>query len=159
MMMKGHLRVATAVFLAYKHVSFNSQWEFTSTLLLEYIVVMFGSLLPDIDHPRSTLGRKLPFLSYPINKIFGHRKMTHSILFVGAMFFLGDYFNFVIVEYLAIGAALHLLGDYLTPSGIPLFYPFGGNYRAIVNARTNRFGEHVLSFGSLALAAIFLYHF
>jgi len=75
------------------------------------------------------------------------------------LLFLSDYVDSEVIRYLAIGSALHLLGDYLTPSGIPLFYPFGGNYRAFVNVRTNGFGEHLLSMGSLALSAVFVYSY
>ena len=39
-------------------------------------------LLPDIDHPKSLLGQRLKWLSYPIARAFGHRGFTHSLLAV-----------------------------------------------------------------------------
>lgn len=42
--------------------------------------LVLGSLLPDIDHPQSYLGRRLTPLSVPIFKLFGHRGITHSFL-------------------------------------------------------------------------------
>ncbi|VEB43121.1 Inner membrane protein ydjM [Chromobacterium violaceum] len=46
-----------------------------------------GSLLPDIDHPKSWLGRRIPFLSRPISYLFGHRGITHSLLAVVGVFY------------------------------------------------------------------------
>jgi inner membrane protein len=40
-----------------------------------------GSLLPDICHGGSKIGRKFPILSKVINVLFGHRTFTHSLLF------------------------------------------------------------------------------
>lgn len=48
--------------------------------ILFLLLVAIGSLIPDIDEPNSLLGRKLKFLSYPINIFFGHRTITHNIL-------------------------------------------------------------------------------
>jgi membrane-bound metal-dependent hydrolase YbcI (DUF457 family) len=60
-------------------------------------VVAFGSLLPDIDHPDSSLANEkvigipifLPF-AWIIGKIFGHRGVTHSLLAVAALIALGN---------------------------------------------------------------------
>ena len=88
--------------------------------------ITLGSLLPDIDHPQSYLGRRLRILSVPIFKIFGHRGITHSFLFMGIIgtatavwwasnpLFFGGLF---------IGILSHLLGDMCTVSGVPLLYP------------------------------------
>ncbi len=43
-----------------------------------------GSLAPDIDHPHSWLGRRLPWLSWPLAALLGHRGLTHSLLAIGA---------------------------------------------------------------------------
>ena len=39
-----------------------------------------GSLLPDIDHPKSWAGRRLRPVSTLIAAVFGHRGVTHSLL-------------------------------------------------------------------------------
>ena len=44
------------------------------------IITAFVSLLPDIDLPTSWLGR-IFFISEPIERTFGHRALTHSLLF------------------------------------------------------------------------------
>lgn len=42
-----------------------------------------STLLPDLDHPNSLLGRCLPWSSGPLFRLFGHRGFTHSLLAVG----------------------------------------------------------------------------
>jgi len=41
---------------------------------------ILGSLMPDIDMPRSTIGRLAPFISTRIERKFGHRGATHSLI-------------------------------------------------------------------------------
>lgn len=41
-----------------------------------------GSMIPDIDHRGSTIGKKYKISSFVIGKLFGHRKFTHSIMFI-----------------------------------------------------------------------------
>ena len=41
---------------------------------------IWGSLLPDIDHPESTFGKKVPFISNLISATGGHRGITHAPL-------------------------------------------------------------------------------
>ena len=43
---------------------------------------VIGAVLPDICHGGSKIGRALPVVSKVINKIFGHRSFTHSLLFL-----------------------------------------------------------------------------
>lgn len=84
-----------------------------------------ASLLPDIDHPKSSFGKVVPFLSYPISALFGHRGITHSLFAVAAgcalMWLYG--YRLWFVAPLAIGYLSHLAGDMFTNSGVPLFWP------------------------------------
>jgi membrane-bound metal-dependent hydrolase YbcI (DUF457 family) len=94
---------------------------------------LFGSLLPDIDHTKSLIGK----LFYPIAKWisvkFGHRTITHSIFFLIAIvfisFFLDKLFfqNYDITIIVFFSVFSHLLFDMLTLQGIPLFYPIYKN--------------------------------
>lgn len=89
------------------------------------ILVSFGALLPDIDHPKSKFGRAVPFISYPISAVLGHRGITHSFFAIGtaaAFLWLYDY-QFWFVAPLVVGYISHLLGDVFTNSGAPLFWP------------------------------------
>ena len=155
----------------------------TQTILF-FVFVLFGSLLPDIDTPTSTLGQKfwrglmtiftLAFLCYLFVphyfdtyreqlKIFvmlllpilimirGHRKMTHSLFFVGVLIVYG-----IILEHsfqiprlyiggLMIGVVSHLLGDYITKKGIPLAYPFSKKHlQFIFTIRTGSSAERII---------------
>lgn len=86
-----------------------------------------GSLLPDIDHPQSFVGRRLWLISRPLSRIIGHRGLTHSLLaLAGGTWLLlkGLHLNVYMVQALALGYLSHLAGDWLTPSGIPLLWPW-----------------------------------
>lgn len=98
-------------------------------------VALASALLPDLDHPNSLLGRRLPWISGPLSRLFGHRGFTHSLLAVGiAVWGLGQFqapgtLSAVVKDALIIGYLSHLLGDWLTPAGIPLFWPLRRRYR------------------------------
>lgn len=98
-------------------------------------VALASALLPDLDHPNSLLGRRLPWISGPLSRLFGHRGFTHSLLAVGAgIWGLGQFqapgtLSEVVKDGLIIGYLSHLLGDWLTPAGIPLFWPLRRRYR------------------------------
>lgn len=89
----------------------------------------FGSLLPDIDHPNSFLGRRIWGWLIPYHerqdiarKI--HRKFTHSLTFVIGIAGVTLLTGYSIVSMgLTIGIVSHLLGDMMTSSGVPLLYP------------------------------------
>jgi membrane-bound metal-dependent hydrolase YbcI (DUF457 family) len=44
------------------------------------LVGILGALCPDLDMPTSTIGRLFPFVSKPLERRFGHRSVTHSLL-------------------------------------------------------------------------------
>lgn len=93
-------------------------------------------LLPDIDHPKSLLGQRLPWISKPIARIFGHRGFTHSLFAVFAALALcylrvpadaalpGDVLQGMVVGYLS-----HIAADMLTPAGVPLLWPCRFRFR------------------------------
>lgn len=88
--------------------------------------IALGSLLPDIDHPRSYIGRRTYPLSVLIHKLFGHRGFTHSllsisILGVASVIWWGS--NPLFFGGLLLGYFSHLLGDMTTIQGIPLLFP------------------------------------
>ena len=87
---------------------------------------IIGSLLPDVDSPRSYIGRVMPFASIPIERRWGHRTITHSLL---CMFALSVVTSPLLAYQTACYAAIllgymsHLIADSATKSGVPLFYP------------------------------------
>src|SRR4051812_27051315 len=84
-----------------------------------------GALLPDIDHPKSWVGRRLRPVSDGIAAVFGHRGITHSLLAVAGCGLLlrGNWALPVVLGYLS-----HLGGDLLTPAGLRLFWPLPGRW-------------------------------
>lgn len=90
-----------------------------------------GAMLPDLDHPESALGRRLVLISVPLSACVGHRGVTHSLLAVAmllsvlvAVSTLPAYIHLQwLIAPLIIGYLSHILGDGLTPSGVPLLWP------------------------------------
>lgn len=99
-----------------------------------------GALLPDIDHPQSWLGRRLPFVSIPLALLIGHRGVTHSALalflaLLGALAFasLSGASGGLAAAFagaICAGYASHLAIDWLTPAGIPFLWPKLTRYRS-----------------------------
>lgn len=44
------------------------------------ICAILGSIAPDLDHPNSTIGRLFPWVSNRVDRRYGHRTLTHSII-------------------------------------------------------------------------------
>ncbi|MDD2704553.1 MAG: metal-dependent hydrolase [Acidocella sp.] len=84
-----------------------------------------GSLLPDIDHPQSWIGRRARPVSTMVAATLGHRGVTHSALAVAALVALLMHagYRHGVVCALAVGYASHLAADMLTPRGLPLAWP------------------------------------
>lgn len=88
-----------------------------------------GSLLPDIDQPRSYIGRRVP-VSYGAYLVAGHRGLFHSLAgAVGVALLALVAFQKWVPAYsslwlsLAAGYLLHLVLDTLNPSGVPWLWP------------------------------------
>lgn len=87
-------------------------------------LVGISSLIVDIDHPSSKVGKKVKPVSFVTNFLMGHRGMIHSLIPAVLLFLV-----FVIFGYFEIGLALglgyfsHLIADMLTLEGINFFYP------------------------------------
>ena len=47
---------------------------------------LIGSLIPDIDHRQSKIGKKIKITSFIVNKLCGHRKLTHAPLLYIVLF-------------------------------------------------------------------------
>jgi inner membrane protein len=113
---------------------FASLWNvnvFSTVDLFLFTVV--STLLPDIDHPKSILGKMFYPISKALERNYGHRTITHSLLFLVVVslisFSIEKHFfetsNYSIALFFAIFS--HLILDMVTIQGIPLFYPFAKN--------------------------------
>ena len=49
-----------------------------SSSIYLFLIPVF-SILPDVDHPKSTIGKIFKPLSQLLNRHFGHRTFTHSV--------------------------------------------------------------------------------
>jgi inner membrane protein len=63
----------TLIFLAV----FGVQWSLHWTIILFAIL---GAIIPDIDHPKSIIGKLFYPISAPIERRYGHRTITHSLI-------------------------------------------------------------------------------
>lgn len=91
-------------------------------LSLPVMVAGISALLPDIDHTDSLLGRKIKPISWLINKLFGHRTITHSLDFAIGLcivVLLSSSFGYWAWMFV-LGYMTHLLLDSLTKTGIKL---------------------------------------
>jgi inner membrane protein len=110
-----------------------------------YAGTLIGSLLPDIDHPKSFIGQRSLGIAHIIHKLCGHRGLTHSLLFTGitaAISFLTLPSNWAMG--LAVGYAGHLLGDFFSVSGIPLLAPFSKKKYKLPIYKTGGLSETII---------------
>ncbi|OIO82647.1 MAG: hypothetical protein AUJ88_01575 [Gallionellaceae bacterium CG1_02_56_997] len=126
-----------------------------------------GSYLPDIDHPKSAFGSRVLPLSLPISAIFGHRGITHSLIAAVAIsgllwwvFQRANWHEGIAVPVLvgiAVGYLSHLLGDWLTNSGVPLLWPSKRRFVSPLKLCTGDFREYILAllmYGWVAMTAM-----
>ena len=114
-----------------------------------------GSLLPDLDHPRSWVGQRLRPISRPLAAAFGHRGVTHSLLAVcgGALLLRAHGVSRFVVDPLVTGYLSHLGADLLTPAGLRLAWPLRGSV-AVPLCRTGSLAEAVVVAVILAWTAL-----
>ena len=141
-----------------------SFWDiniFSSPFYLSFCI--FITLLPDVDHRKSVIGKVFFPLASFLDKNFGHRTITHSLslfvpLFIIILFLelniINPYFGRSGIDFSLIfqfAYLSHLILDMLTIQGIPLFYPFLKN-PCVIPANPNlRFRSGNLKSEAMAL--------
>ena len=115
-------------------------------------VVVFASILPDIDHTKSLIGKVFFPISRYINRKWGHRTITHSLMFLVLMTMIANlvFMDGDMVTLFGIGYVSHLFLDMITIQGVPLFYPFMKNSFVLPGDRSYR-----LSTGNLRQEGMF----
>ncbi len=95
-----------------------------------FALAIAGSLAPDLDHPKSWLGRRIRPLSAALSKIFGHRGVTHSAMAVAgcAWLLLRSGLPAWAIAPFVVGYLSHLAADLLTPAGLRLAWPLRGTW-------------------------------
>lgn len=122
-----------------------------------YSSCVIGSWLPDICHPQSKIGRKVPIFSWLISSTFGHRTITHSWLMILAFTFLFMASNLpaALTYGLLIGVASHLVLDAFTDQGIQFLWPFPVRVRFPLHTSTGSLGEMITA-AALLIATIYM---
>lgn len=144
---KSHLLFGIGSFLlvgAANPEAFNlAEWVQYSPLAL------IGALLPDLDHANSLLKRnKIIWLfSLPLT-LFGHRTWSHSLLMLALLWQLNHWvppnLHYGLYAFI-IGYASHILGDFMTPRGVPIFYPIKTNFSSPITFKTGTFIEYPIA--------------
>lgn len=153
----GHFGISWALYapILFTFLMFNMY----SVAIIGAIVVMFLASTPDLDMKfqyKSTVFHSIPLVRRLVPDI-KHRGITHSVWFmlgIGVLLATVGFFVYPIVETVftisqplfaasmfffgAFGIFAHVVGDYITPSGINILYP-KGNTRVFTVHSSNRF--------------------
>ncbi|UXR77920.1 MULTISPECIES: metal-dependent hydrolase [unclassified Staphylococcus] len=102
------------------------------------VIASIASVFPDICHTQSKIGRKVPLLSWIIKRLFGHRTLTHSILFIVMIYGLLYTIQTPIYYMISIicGMLSHVILDMLTPRGVHLLFPLPIRVRFPIQFKT-----------------------
>lgn len=89
-------------------------------------IILLGSIFPDIDEPRSFIGRRFPLISRIVSLSFSHRGFTHFLAFPLIFLIAGILVNNQSISphlfAFGYGILLHQIGDMMTISGIPYYF-------------------------------------
>ena len=122
-------------------------------------LAVMASVLPDIDLPPAKIGRLFWFVSVPLERRFGHRTLTHSLVALGTLALVTYPLTWIQPLYWGCvvgGYWSHLWIDMLNLRGVDLFWPSplrlvtpgNRNWRLAVGSK----GEMMLLSGLLVVA-------
>lgn len=152
-----HVSFGLVTFLSISYVSRALGLELFSEL--RFLSALLGSLLPDLDHPRSLISARLP-LGGIVSRLSEHRGFAHT--FEGALaicipvgLLLAKAFaDYLTIPALFVGYLSHLVADALTVTGVRWSWLKKGP-RTSWRIRTGSLLELVVLFPSLMLGAYF----
>lgn len=98
----------------------ENPYGFTTALI--FILFTLGSVFPDIDSEKSTIGRYIT----PISRSIPHRTITHTLWAVLLLFGFAIYFQNIYVLAFAVGYTVHIIQDSFSRQGIAWLYPITG---------------------------------
>lgn len=132
--------------LTYKYIPMNKY--------LFFMIVLFASILPDIDDENSKINNKLK-LTKIFAVVFRHRTIFHSLIAPLVLFLLIDlFFGFNYGIALFIGYLSHLFIDGFTKAGINFLHPIL-TLKMHGFIETGSLGEKLLAIG-LAVVVVVL---
>ena len=131
------------------------------------VMTFVAATIADIDVPSSLWGRALKPISRRINRRFGHRTFTHSLLFMGMLWgvvWLGTRLGGSELPYPAVfllGFSSHLIFDMMTVQGVLLLFPYVKRPCVIpadptLRLKTNNPGSELALFGFFILSGLFM---
>ena len=127
---------------------------------ISWALAVIASILPDLDLPTSRVGRLFWFISVPLERRFGHRTLTHSLLMLAVVAIVSYplawlqplYWGCVVGGYwshLWLDMANVRGVDLLWPAPLRLVTPGNRHWRLTVGSK----GEMILLAGLLVVAA------
>lgn len=140
----GHAGISLALYapILFALLVFNMY----TVAIIGLVIVLFLASTPDADmkfQHNSTVFHSIPLVRRLVPDI-KHRGITHSVWFmlaIGVVLAVGGFFLYPMVETVlnvtrplftlsmfffgAFGILAHMMGDYITPTGINIFYPNG----------------------------------
>ena len=119
-----------------------------ANVILFFTLVLIGSILPDIDHPKSKIGRKIKIIGF----LFEHRGFFHSLLFLIFLYIFSVllFKNNSFILPLFIGYSSHLFIDSFNHLGIMPLHPLS-RFRIKGFVKTGALAETMLFFGLVAI--------
>ncbi|MEW6063550.1 MAG: metal-dependent hydrolase [Nanoarchaeota archaeon] len=134
---------------------FALQYLHPSNQILFLALVLFSSIFPDIDHPKSKLGKYVPFNSI----LLEHRGFFHSFLILPLISLLLVLFSktgYAIP--VIIGYGSHLFSDAVTKEGIMPLHPLS-KYKIKGFIETGKSLEYVLFLAITSISIWKLFNF
>lgn len=175
------MKFQTHIILAASAITLFQPWkDGMAVTFVAYFLGILGGLLPDVDHPGSFIGSKVPIIPTILFKFSGHRGVTHSLFglvfatilgvvivrtSIPALLLIIEKFGFSISEKLSmtaldgnrlalfslgIGYLTHMIGDIVTNRGIPVFWPVPERYVFPIT-NTGSMTEKIISLSVVAL--------
>lgn len=117
----------------------------------EPLLVLLGSLIPDMDSKWTKIGKLTKPVSKIVQKYTWHRGFTHSLFFAATLYLINPC--------MGIGALSHSLADFLTPKGVQLLWPTRTMFRLLGGPIKRDNKQEFLFFYAAITAAILLYYF
>lgn len=140
---KGHILLAsTLAYMPFVYILENHSFK---EALVFFVMAIVGSLLPDIDEPRSYIGGKSIYLAEFLHLLgLKHRTITHwlitPLLIASCGYFVEHEFVSLVIFSIAFGILAHDIGDLLTNGGIGGFlFPFFPNTKIVLLPKVLRF--------------------
>lgn len=111
----------------------NTSLSMVLMIVFSAVMYLLGSLLPDIDHPYSTLGK---IVHIPIK----HRTWTHAVYAAVVFFLIG--LKWRVFFWLGLGYFGHLFADSFSASGVNWLYPMKNKHHVMKLYYTSQPSEY-----------------